>query len=173
MSNFLRLHGLQHARLLCPSLSPRVCSNSCPLSQWCYPTISPSATPFYFCLQSVPESGSFPKNWLFTSGGQSIGASVSASVLPMNILGWFLLGLTGWYPSSSLTLGFPIIPVDHFLSPCNHLLQVIAMLTMPPQMWTQVPPQKDKRWLGWNEQNFTKDQSRNHIVEQKSIKLDL
>ena len=135
---------LQHTRLPCPSLSPRVCSNSCPLSRWCYPTISPSAAPFSFCFQSFPASGSFPMNWLFTSGGQSVGASVSASVLPMNIQGWFPLGLTGWYPSSSLTLGLPIISVDHLLSPCNQLLQVIAFLTMPPQMWTQVPPQRTK-----------------------------
>ena len=79
-------HGLQHAWLPCPSLSSGVCSNSCPLSWWYYLTISSSAFPF-FCLQSFPESGSFLR--LFTSGGQSIGASASASVLPMNIQGWF------------------------------------------------------------------------------------
>ena len=83
--------GLQHARLLCPPLSPRVCSNSCPLSQWCHPTISFSVVPFSSCLQFCPESGSFPVCWLFTSGGQGIGASASASVLPVNIQGWFLL----------------------------------------------------------------------------------
>ena len=74
-------------------LSPRVCSNSCPLSRWCYLTISSSATPFSFCIQSFPASGSFPMSWLFVSGGQSIGAS--ALLLPMNIQGWFPLGLTG------------------------------------------------------------------------------
>ena len=94
MSNSLRPHGLPHARLPCPSLSPRVWSNSCPLSQWCYLTISSSATLFSFSLQSFPASGSFPMSQLFTSGGQSIGVSVSASVLPMNIQGWFPLGLT-------------------------------------------------------------------------------
>ena len=88
-------HGLQHTRLPCPSPSPGVCSNSCPLSQWCYLTISSSVTLFSFCLQSFPASGSFPMSRLFTSGGQSIGASASASVLPMNIQGWFLLELTG------------------------------------------------------------------------------
>ena len=88
-------HGLQHVRLPCPSLSSRVCSNSCPLSQWCYLTISFSAAPFSFCLQSFPASGSFPMSQFFTSNGQSIGASASASVLPMNIQGWFPLGLTG------------------------------------------------------------------------------
>ena len=84
--------GLQHTRLLCPPLSLRVCSNSCPLSQWCYLTISSSAAP-YFGLQSFSASGPFPVSQLFSSGGQSIGAS--AWVLPMNIQGWFPLGLTG------------------------------------------------------------------------------
>ena len=79
----------------CPSLSPGVCSNSCPLSQWCHPNISFSVVPFSFCPQSFPTSGSFSVSWLFTAGGQSIGASASASVLPMNIHGWFPLGLTG------------------------------------------------------------------------------
>ena len=86
-------HGLQHARLSCPLLPPRVFSNSCPLIQWCHPTISSSVTPFSSCLQSLPTSGSFPMSWLFTSGDQSITAS--ASVLPMNTQGWFPLGLTG------------------------------------------------------------------------------
>ena len=93
MSNSLQPHGLQHARLPSPSPSPRACSNSCPLNQWCHPTISSSVIPFSACLQSFPASGSFLMNWLFASGGQYIGAS--ASVLPMNIQGWFPLGLTG------------------------------------------------------------------------------
>ena len=87
--------GLQHTRPSCPSLSPWVCSNSCPLSQWCYPIISNSAPPVSLCLQSFPPSGSFPVGWLFPSGGQNIGASASASALPMNIQDWFPLGLTG------------------------------------------------------------------------------
>ena len=82
-------------RLICPPLSPRVCSNSCPLRQWCYLTISSSSAPFSFWLQSFPASGSFPASWLFTSGSQNIEASVSASVLLMNIQGWFPLELTG------------------------------------------------------------------------------
>ena len=95
MSDTLQLYGLQHARLPCPSISPRVCSNSCPLNQWCHPTISSSVAPFSSCLQSFPASGSFPMYWrLFTSGGQSIGASASATVLPMNIQDWFPLTLT-------------------------------------------------------------------------------
>ena len=86
-------HGLQHARLPCPSPSLGACSNSCPLSWWCHPTISSSVVPFSSCLQSFPALGSFPVSQLFTSGGQSIGSS--ASTLPMNIQGWFPLGLTG------------------------------------------------------------------------------
>ena len=82
---------LQCARLSCPSLSPWVCSNSCPQSQWCYLTISSSAALFSSCLPSFPTSWSFPVNRLFTSGGQSIGASASSSILPMNIQGWLAL----------------------------------------------------------------------------------
>ena len=83
---------LQHIRLPCASLSPRACSNSCPLNQWCYPTISSSVAPFSSCLQSFPASVSFPMSRFFTSGGQSIGAL--ASVLSVNIQCWFPLGLT-------------------------------------------------------------------------------
>ena len=93
--NSLQPHELCHIRFLCPPLSPRLCSNSCPLSQWGFLAISSSAAPVSFWLQSFPASGSFPVSWLFTSGGQSTGASTSASVLPMNIHGWFPLGLTG------------------------------------------------------------------------------
>ena len=96
MSDSLQPHGLQHARLPCPSPTPGACSNSCPLSHWCHPTISSSIAPFCFCLQSFPASGSFLVSQFFISGGQSIGASASASVLPMNIHGWFPLGWTGW-----------------------------------------------------------------------------
>ena len=95
VSDSLQAHGLQQARLLCPSPAPGACSDSCPSSQWCHPTISSSVVPFSSCLQSFPVSRSFPVSQFFTSGGQSIGASVSASVLPMNIQDWFLLGLTG------------------------------------------------------------------------------
>ena len=89
-------HGLQHARPPCPLPTPRVYSNSCPLSQWCHPIISSSVVPFSSCLQSFPGLGSFPMSKFFTSSGQSIGVSVSASVLPMNIQDWFPLGWTGW-----------------------------------------------------------------------------
>ena len=86
--------GLQHTRLPCPSLFLEVCSNSYPLSQWCYLTISFSATRFSFCPQSFPASGCFPMSRFFISGGQSIRALASVSVLPVNIHGWFPLGLT-------------------------------------------------------------------------------
>ena len=92
--SFLPL-GVQHSRLPCPSPTPRACSNSCPLSQWCHPNISSAVVPFSSCLQSFPASRSFPLSQFFTSGGQSIRASASASVLPMNIQDWFPLGLTG------------------------------------------------------------------------------
>ena len=88
-------HGLQQAKFPCPSPSPRAYSNSCPSSWWCHPTISSSVVLFSSCLQSCPSSGSFPRSQFFTSGGQSIRASASASVLPMNIQNWFPLGLTG------------------------------------------------------------------------------
>ena len=95
MSSSLWPHGMQQARLPCPSLPPGVCSDSWPLSWWCYLSISSSATFFSFSLQSFPASGSFPKSCLFASGGQSIGASTLASVLPLNIQVWFPLGPTG------------------------------------------------------------------------------
>ena len=94
----LRLSAIpwtQHTRLPCSSPSPRACSNSCPLSQWCHPTISFCVVPFSFCLQSFPATGPFLMSPHFTSVRQSIGASASASVLPMNIQDWFPLGLTG------------------------------------------------------------------------------
>ena len=94
MSNSLRPHGLQHSRIPCPSLIPGVYSNRCPSSWWCHPIIS-SSVASSSCLQSFPASGSFLRSWLFTSGGQSIGASALASVLPMNIQDWLPLGLTG------------------------------------------------------------------------------
>ena len=99
----LRPHGLQHARPPCPSLTPGACSNSCPSRWWCHPIISSSASLFSW-LQSFPASGSFPMSPFFTSGGQSIGASASASVLPMNIQDWFPSGWTGWISLQSKRL---------------------------------------------------------------------
>ena len=96
MSNSLQPHGLQHARLPCLSPTPGTCANSCQWNWWCHPTISSSVIPFSSCIQSFPASGSFLMNQLFSPSGQSIGASASASVLPMNIQDWFPLGWTVW-----------------------------------------------------------------------------
>ena len=96
VSNSLWSHEPQHVRPPCLSRTPRVYTNSCPLSQWCHPTISSSVVPFSSCLQSFPASGSFQMNQLFVSGGQSTGVSASTSVLPMNTQNWSPLGWTGW-----------------------------------------------------------------------------
>ena len=96
VSDSLWPHEPQHARPPCPSPTPRVYSNSCPLSQWCHPIISSSVIPFSSCLQSFPASGSFQMSQLFSSGGQSTGVSASTSVLPMNNQDWSPLGWTGW-----------------------------------------------------------------------------
>ena len=96
MSDSLWPYGLQHTRPLCPSPTPRVYPNSCPLSQWCHPNISSSIVPFSSHLQSFLSSGSFQMSQLFASGGQSIGVSASTSVLPMNTQDWSLLGWTCW-----------------------------------------------------------------------------
>ena len=96
LSNSLRPHELQHTRPPCPSPTPRVHPNPCPLCWWCHPTISSSAVPFSSCPQSFPASGSFQMSQLFASGGRSIGVSTSASVLPMNTQDWSPLGWTGW-----------------------------------------------------------------------------
>ena len=108
VSDSLRSHVLQHARLPCPSPTPRACSNSCLSNWWCHPTISSSVVPFSSHLQSFPVSGSFPRSQFFASVGQSIGASASASVFPMNIQNLFLLGLTGLISlqSKGLSRGF-------------------------------------------------------------------
>ena len=96
MSDSLWTRGRKHASLPCPSPTSGACSNSCPSSRWCHPTISASVIPFSFCLQSFPASGSFQMSQFFASGGQIIGVSASASDLPMNIQDWFPLGWTSW-----------------------------------------------------------------------------
>ena len=108
VADSLRPHGLQHARPPCPSSTPRAYSNSCPLSQWCHPTISSSVVPFSSCPQSFPASGSFQMSHLFASGGQSIGVSVSISVLPMKTQDWSPSRWTGWIslPSKGLSRVF-------------------------------------------------------------------
>ena len=119
VSDSLRPHGLLHARLPCPSPTPGVYSNSCPLSQWCHPTISSSVIPFSH-LHSFPVSGSFLVSWLFASGGLSIWASASASVLPMSIQGLFPLGLAGLIWAHL----FIHLSVDGHLG-CFHLLAIV------------------------------------------------
>ena len=104
MSDSLQPHELQHARPPCPSPAPRACPNSWPSSQWCHPAISSSVIPFSSCLQSFPASGSFPMSQFYASGGQIIGASGSASVLPMNTQDWFPLAWTGWISLQQGTL---------------------------------------------------------------------
>ena len=103
-SDTMQPHGLQHTKPLCPSPTPGVYSNSCPLSRWCHPTISSSVIPFSSCLQSFPASGSFQMSQFFERGGQSIGVSASTSILPVNIQDWFPLGSTGWISSQSKSL---------------------------------------------------------------------
>ena len=112
VSGSLWPHGLQHARLPCPSPTPRAYSNSCPLSWWCHPTISSSVVPFSSHPQSFPASGSFPMSQFFTSGDQGIGVSALASVLPVNNQDWFPLGLTGWISlqSKGLSRVFSVTP---------------------------------------------------------------
>ena len=122
-------HGLQHSRLPCPSPIPRACSNSCPLSQWCHPTIPSSAVPFSSRLQSFPASGSFQMNQFFTSGGQSIGVSASTSVLPMNIQDWFPLGWTGWISLQSKGLS-RVSPTPQFKSINSSALSLLHSPTL-------------------------------------------
>ena len=120
MSESLQSLGLQHPRLLCLSLSPRVCSDLCLLSQWCHTTISSSVVPFSSCLQSFPVSGFFPMSQFFSSGGQTIGASASASVLPW-IFSWFPLGLTNLismlFKGLSRVFSSTIVQRHQFFSP--------------------------------------------------------
>ena len=115
MSNSWPPHGLQHAKLLWSSPTPGACSDSCPLSWWCHPTISSSVIPFSSCLQSFLASGSFQRSQFFTSGSQGIGLSSSASVLPMNIQDWFLLEWTGWISWQSKGLS-RVSPTPQFKS---------------------------------------------------------
>ena len=127
-SNSLRPHGLQHARPPCPSPTPRVYSDSCPLSRWCHPTILSSVIPFS-CFQSFPASGSFPMSQLFTSGGQGIGVSASASVPPMNIQDWFSLGWIGWISLQPKGLS-RVFPTPQFKSINSSVLSFLYAPTL-------------------------------------------
>ena len=131
MSDFLRPHGLQHARLPCPSPTPRACSNSCPSSRWCHPTISSSVVPFSSCLQSFPASGSFQMSQFIASGGQSIGVSASTTVLLMNIQDWFNLRLMVWSPCSPGTFKSLLQHHSSKALICLHTAFFIAQLSHP------------------------------------------
>ena len=142
MSDSLQRHGLQHARLPCPSPTPRVCSNSCPKSSWCHPTISSSDVPFSSCLQSFPASRSFPMGQVFISSGKSIEASASAPVLPMNTQDWSPLGWTGWISlqSNGLSRVFSntTLQKHRFFSPQLSLWSnshIDTWLLEKPQLW--------------------------------------
>ena len=136
MSNFLRPHESQHARPLCPSPSPGVYSNSCPLSQWCHPTISSSVVPFSSCPQSLPASGSFPVSQLFSWGGQSIGVSASASVPPMNTQDWSPLGWAGW-TSCSPRDSQESSPTPQFKNINSSMLRFLHSRTLTSYMTTR------------------------------------
>ena len=129
MSHSLWPYGLQHARLPCPPLSPRDCSISCPLSRWCHPIISSSVAPFSF-PQSFPASGSFLMSWIFASDGQNNGASVSAAVLPVNIQGWFPLGLTGLISLTTILIYIPTC----FLFGLNIFWSLLLLLSVFPSI---------------------------------------
>ena len=149
MSDSLWPHGLQHARLLCPPLSPRVHSNSRPLSWWCYLTILYSVAPFSSCLQSFPASRSFPISWLFASGGQSIRASDSAPVLPMNIQGWFPLGLTGLISLKSKDFQ-EYSPAPQFESINSLVLSLLSLwASLMAQMVKNMPAMWETRFDPW------------------------
>ena len=137
MSSSLWPHGVQHARLACPSPTPRACSNSRPSSRWCHAAISSSVIPFSSCLQSFLASGSFQMSQFFISGGQNIGASASASVLPMNIQDWFPLGWIGWISlqSKGISRVFSKTTVQNHQLILQHLVSLHPALTSKYDYW--------------------------------------
>ena len=155
MSGSLLPYGLQHIRFPCPSLSPTVCSNSCPSSWWCHPTISSSVALFSSCPQSFPASQSFPVSWLFASGGQSIGASATASVLPVNIQGWFALGdhtvgsANAWFWRGVVFMNFQeieLIPIAKYITQSHGWAAAALLQGFQPQSWSPACPQISRPW---------------------------
>ena len=139
VTDSLQPHVLRHSRLPCPLPSPGVCSNSWPSSWWCHPPFSSPVIPFSSCLQSFPASGAFPMSWLFELGGQSIGASSSSWVLPINIQGWFPLGLIGlicllsqWL---SRVFSSTTVWINHFFS-----VQPFLLSSSPIHTWLLEKP---------------------------------
>ena len=153
VSNSLRPHGMQHARLPCPSPSPGACSNSCPLSRWCHPTISSSVAPFPSCLLSFPAWESFPMSRFFVSSGQSIRASASTSVPPINIQDWFPLGWTGRISLQSKGLSrvfFTTVQKHQFFSTQTSLRfnsHIHTWLLEKPCLWLYGPWWQSNRGL--------------------------
>ena len=129
MSDSLQSHGLKHSRVPCPSKTPGVYPNSCPLGQWCHPTFSSSVVPFSSCPQSFPTSGSFQMSQLFVSGGQSIGVSASASALTMNNQDWFSIEWTGWITLQSKGLS-RVSPTPQFKSVNSSVLSFLYSPTL-------------------------------------------
>ena len=157
MSGSSRPHESQHARPPCPSPTPRIYSNPCPSSQWCHPAISSSVVPFSSCPQSLPESGSFQMSQLLASGGQSVGVSASASVLPMNTQDWSPLGWTDWISLQSKGLSRVFsssivqkLSIKRKSSPENRIIYTIqaskkklypASMVCISSLWANVPVQ--------------------------------
>ena len=137
VSDSLRPHELQHARPPCPSPTPRVHPNSCPSSRWCHPAISSSIVPFSSCPQSLPESGSFPMSQLFVWGGQSIGVSALASVLPKNTQDWPLLEWTGWISlqSKGLSRVFSNTTVQNHQFFGTQVVKISTYIEWNPWLW--------------------------------------
>ena len=142
-SDCLWPHGLQYASLSCPSPTPRAYSNSCLLSWWCHPTISSSVTLFSFCPKSCPASASFPMSQLFASGGQSIGASVSVSVRPVNIQGWFLFELSGLISLQSKGFSW----VFSSTTTWKYQFSILSLPYGPTLTSKQVPEALDQTWI--------------------------
>ena len=163
VSSSLWPHGLQHIKLPCPSLFPGACSNLCPSSQWCHPTISSSHAPFSSCLQSFPASGSFPVSQFFASGGQSIGASASASILPMNIQDWFPLGLT--YLISLQSRGLSSL-LQYYSSKAS-------VFDAQPSLWSNSHTiwEDHKRWIAEGNCFFTKSRINCISLEKRYLYL--
>ena len=148
VSDSLRPHRLQHARLPCPSPTPEAFSNSCPLSRWCHPTISFSIVPFSSRLQSFPASGSFQMSWSFTSRGQSIGVSASTSALPMNTQDWSPLGWTGWISlqSKGLSRVFSSLKASNILCSTFFIVQLSHPYRRKAnQIYNEVPIYTDQK----------------------------
>ena len=137
MSDSLWPHGLQRARPPCPSSTPRTCSNSCPLNRWRHLTISSAVIPFSPRFQSFPVLGSFPMSQFFTPSGQGIGASPSASVLPMNVQDWLPVGWTGWISLQSKGLSQESSPTAEFKNIHSSVLSLLygLALTSVPGYW--------------------------------------